>query len=71
MKTTTVRALTDAANAIATALDDDATTDVTTPLVITLSYLDASGRARTARHTVGVPGWNVDASAAPSFTPPF
>lgn len=71
MKINTVTTCTDAANAIATAFLDDAYANVASPITVTVSYIDASGRARTARHTAGDPGWNCDAPSAPAFTPPF
>lgn len=49
------------ATAHATALAD-AFPDATTPIVVTASYLDASGRVVVARHTVGVAGWSIDAA---------
>lgn len=55
MKTTTVRALTDAADAIQRALD----TYADSPVAITLTYLDESGRVVVAQHVAGVPGWTL------------
>jgi len=53
MKITDVRTATDAANALATAFSD-----ATTPVTVTVTYLDASGRVVVASHVVGVSGWS-------------
>lgn len=53
MKITDVRTATDAANALALAFPD-----ASTPIIVNVTYLDASGRAVVASHVVGVAGWS-------------
>lgn len=55
MKISEVRNATAAANDLARAFDAYATT----PITVTVTYLDASGRAVIASHVVGVPGWSM------------
>ena len=54
MKTTEVRDATTAVHALSAAFDAYATT----PIAVTVTYLDASGRVVVASHVAGVPGWN-------------
>lgn len=53
MNCNAVRTATDAADTLATAF-----ADATTPVTVTVTYLDASGRVVVASHVVGVSGWS-------------
>jgi hypothetical protein len=57
MKIDTVRTCTLAANDLALALESDANLNITSPVTITATYLDTTGRVINATHVVGIPGW--------------